>query len=323
VKARTHELLDRSVSAMLGAIELYNKPQFPYRCESFAVLAINAWELLLKARWLQLHGNKVSSLYQKALRKNKNGETGKRFEVRKSGGVPMTHALEFLLKQLLMKKEIEQPVYDNLGILQQFRNTSVHFLLKSFDVAQRLQEIGMASVKNYSTLVQQWFNQALSDFDFFLMPLALINPPVEYRHDKSVVEKQFLDYLAKMGIGRATPNSKFAVAINVEVKFSRVKDGVATPVQISKDPSAVKVTLTDDQFTSRYPYTYKEIVEKLKKKYPDFKQGKDFMWIKRRLEQDQRLVGRRYLNPKKKSGIPMKWYSEAFLSEFNIYYKQV
>lgn len=323
MKSRVHEFLDRSISAMLGAIELYNKPRFPHRVESFSMLAINAWELLLKARWLQLHANKISSLYVKIPHTNKSGVAGKKLKVKRtSSGAPMTHALEHLLKQMMTMKEIERPVFENLVILQDFRNASVHFLLKSFDVAQRLQEIGMATVKNYSALVQQWFNQALSDFDFFLMPLALMNPPVEYRHDKSIEEIQFLDYLLKMGIDRGTPNSKFSVAINVEVKFTRVKDGAVTPVQLSRDPTAAKVALTDDQFTAKYPYTYSDLISKLRERFPGFKVGKEFNVIKRRLEQKPTCVGERYLNPKKKSGTPMKWYSEAFISQFSVYYKQ-
>lgn len=46
------ELLDRSLAATLAAIEVYNKPNFSYREEVFAILAINGWELLLKARLL-------------------------------------------------------------------------------------------------------------------------------------------------------------------------------------------------------------------------------------------------------------------------------
>src|SRR5688572_22226725 len=42
-------LLGNSVSAMLAAIEIYNKPRFPYRDEVVVVLLINAWELMLKA----------------------------------------------------------------------------------------------------------------------------------------------------------------------------------------------------------------------------------------------------------------------------------
>lgn len=52
MKSRPKELLDRSIGAMVAAIEIYNKRGFPHRTESFAILAINDWELLFKAKWL-------------------------------------------------------------------------------------------------------------------------------------------------------------------------------------------------------------------------------------------------------------------------------
>jgi len=42
-------LLGNAKAAILAAIEIYNKPQFLYRDECFAILLLNAWELLLKA----------------------------------------------------------------------------------------------------------------------------------------------------------------------------------------------------------------------------------------------------------------------------------
>ena len=35
-------LLDKSINSMLSAIEIYNKPNFSYREETFAILAINS-----------------------------------------------------------------------------------------------------------------------------------------------------------------------------------------------------------------------------------------------------------------------------------------
>ena len=48
---------------MLAAIEVFNKPSFSYREESFAILAVNAWELLLKAKVLAENGNQMKALY--------------------------------------------------------------------------------------------------------------------------------------------------------------------------------------------------------------------------------------------------------------------
>src|SRR5277367_2004845 len=42
-------LLGNAKSAMFAAVEVHNKPIFPYRYEVCTLLAINAWELALKA----------------------------------------------------------------------------------------------------------------------------------------------------------------------------------------------------------------------------------------------------------------------------------
>lgn len=62
-KARYQRLLEKSVHSALSAIEIYNKPDFKYREESFSILMVNTWELLLKARILQRNKNKLESIY--------------------------------------------------------------------------------------------------------------------------------------------------------------------------------------------------------------------------------------------------------------------
>ena len=47
MKSSSEELIDRSIAATVAAIEIYNKPNFLYREETFSILAINGWELLL------------------------------------------------------------------------------------------------------------------------------------------------------------------------------------------------------------------------------------------------------------------------------------
>src|SRR5262245_21107703 len=62
---RSETLARKSLSAALAAIEVYNKPDFRYREEAFAILMANAWELLLKAKLVKDAGNKLSVLYIK------------------------------------------------------------------------------------------------------------------------------------------------------------------------------------------------------------------------------------------------------------------
>ena len=63
MKSRSKQLLDKAIAATVAAIEIYNKPDFQYREETFSILAINGWELLLKAKWLDENDKKIQSLY--------------------------------------------------------------------------------------------------------------------------------------------------------------------------------------------------------------------------------------------------------------------
>ena len=49
-KSKSQYLLEKSIQAAISAIEIYNKPDFKYREESFCILIVNTWELLLKAK---------------------------------------------------------------------------------------------------------------------------------------------------------------------------------------------------------------------------------------------------------------------------------
>ena len=43
-------IASKSLDASLSALEIYNKPVFNYREESFSILMVNAFELLFKAK---------------------------------------------------------------------------------------------------------------------------------------------------------------------------------------------------------------------------------------------------------------------------------
>ena len=83
----------------MSAIEIYNKPDFKYREETFSILAINSWELLLKAKWLKIHKHSVKSLYVTEKKLKPNGEPYKYPKVKLTAcGNPFTHGLDRLAK---------------------------------------------------------------------------------------------------------------------------------------------------------------------------------------------------------------------------------
>ena len=107
MKSRSKELLDRAIAATVAAIEIYNKPDFPYRSETFCILAINGWELLLKAKWLKENGNKIQSLYVKEHGTNSDGSKSKRKTIKRTRArIPFTHGLDYLAKKNWSSKGI-------------------------------------------------------------------------------------------------------------------------------------------------------------------------------------------------------------------------
>src|SRR5690554_4003301 len=101
-RIRSQHLLEKSVHAALSAIEIYNKPDFKYREESFSILMINAWELLLKARILYLNKNNLKSIYIIDANKiRKDGKTYKYPKHKKSRSgnyltIDITNAIKIL-----------------------------------------------------------------------------------------------------------------------------------------------------------------------------------------------------------------------------------
>jgi len=99
VQQRSVKLLEKSEAALISAIEIYNKPDFKYREETFALLALTAWEILLKAKVLSDHHNDPRSIYVRERRQNSHGVLSKKqyLKSNRSGNV-MTIGLG---KQLL------------------------------------------------------------------------------------------------------------------------------------------------------------------------------------------------------------------------------
>ena len=85
MKSRSRTLADKSIDAMLAAIEVYNKPTFAYREESFAILAINSWELLLKARLLKLANNRLAVILSYEHRQRADGTHSEKLYRKRAG----------------------------------------------------------------------------------------------------------------------------------------------------------------------------------------------------------------------------------------------
>jgi hypothetical protein len=153
-------------------------PEEPYREETFSVLAINSWELLLKLKWLKENGNKVNSLYVYEPATKKNGTKSKRKVVKQTrSGNPFTHSLDYLAKKLTEMQFLDNVVWKNIQALSEVRDSSVHFYNRSGEFSLRLQEVKTGTLKNYVALIKDWFGEDFSGYNFYLMPISFIRVP--------------------------------------------------------------------------------------------------------------------------------------------------
>jgi len=154
-------LTKNAKSALLCAVEIYNKPRIEYREECFVILLLNAWELLLKAI---LSKKKVSIYYKK-----------KRNEPYKT----LSWKDALLKTEKFFPKDIGAlAVRRNLDMLSTYRDNAVHFYNQS-DFFAIIYALAQTSIINFKELLERIFGQDLAeDISWQLLPLG-INPPVD------------------------------------------------------------------------------------------------------------------------------------------------
>lgn len=324
MKSRSKELLDRAILAMVAAIEVYNKPGFPYRNESFSILAINGWELLTKGKWLELHGNRMQDLYVYEHRETKGGKRSKkRYIKRTRSDTPFTHELGYLAKQLVERKILDVSASQNIELMLEFRNCATHFYNQDSAFEARLYEIGAACVKNFVRAAHEWFSREVSEFSFHLMPLTFLNPPSSIQSSLlNTEESKFLAFLDGIDIPGADPESPYSVTVNVEFKFIRSKGKDAVPIHVTTDKSTLPVHLTEENILERYPWNYPTLTKKCQNLYQDFKVNKKYHEIRRNLQTNHRFGHQRLLDPSNAKSTNKMFFNPNIMTELDKHYNK-
>lgn len=328
MKSRSRLMLEKSIAAMLSAIEIYNKPDFKYREETFSVLCINAWELLLKAKVLNLASNKLASLYAMEYRTLKSGQKSnvKRSKKNRSGNplsINLFEALRIVKDEYGVK--IDKAVSDNLIALTEIRDNSIHFVNDDLLLSLKVQELGTASLQNYLFLVKQWFGDVLAGYNFYLMPLSFFRDFTEAPGiSLNANEKKVLEYIKKSEeeYDQNENVSDCNLILRIDLKFQKVKSNAGIPVKITNDPNAAKVRLTEEEILDRYPWDYQVLTTRLSKRYSDFKVNPEYHKIRKELEGNDKFAYQRSLNlnAKTPNGIKKMYYNANIQKEFDKHY---
>jgi hypothetical protein len=323
---RFKSLLDKSVAACLAAIEVYNKPDFRYREETFSVLLVNAWELLLKARLVQ-SAKRMDVLYTYERKQLKTGNPSRRLYPRRNRtGNPMTIGFQTALGEVLKIKDkpIDNVCAENLLALLEIRDNAIHLTNKNLHLGRLVQAIAAGALRNYLLVAETWFGLNLDQHSFFLLPLALPqkDSPSEYTLAGLPVHARNLGrYLAATATKHVNDNaSRFSGALDVEVRYIKTFDPQAQQVRLSDSPDATKVTLSDDQFHAMYPMSYGQLTDELCRRYRNFKVNGAYHAIRKPLLTKPQFCHKRLLDPARPNGGHKYFFSHRILMEFDRHY---
>lgn len=312
-------LLDKSIGSMLSAIEIYNKPNFQYREETFAILAVNAWELLLKAYYLRLNKYKLKAIYELQPALNKNGTKSKRKTVVALNrcGNPKTLSLNDILSRLKQLGILKNNLIDNIEALIELRDNAIHFT-NTNSITKQVQELGFACIKNYIAIIKTWKLEIdLSDYNFYLMPLAYIDERKVVDGALTTETENYIKLIKEKLSHEDKDDDDYDIAISIDVDFK--KGNSFDAVGFSYDPNGIKVALTEENMNQRFPWNRKTVIAKCVERYSDFKQNGKMNEIFKSIKSNPRLSYQRRLYPSKPT--PMThFYSSNVLKEFDKHY---
>lgn len=309
-------LLEKSVTACISAIEIYNKPDFKFREENFSILMVNAWELLLKAKILQENEDNTDSIY--FLEKNKPKLT--------DSGSPKTISTSKSLHILESSGCLKSIVADSIRALVEIRDISVHFIHNDLNLNAKIQSIGTASLKNFMTLAQNWFGYDFQKFNFYLMPISFyhLSDVESFSIDKSQVENLFkyLNGIEKKYDEDEDPD--FCISLRLETKLVKRTLDEALQIRTTDDPNAPELLISEEDALKSYPYTYNPLCKKLRERYIDFKQNAEFHDLMRNLiVQGDKFCKERRLNPQNPKSTCQRFYHSRIIEEFDKHYTKI
>ena len=270
-KQTSNKLLENSIAAALSAIEIYNKPHFPYRNEVFCILSVNAWELLFKTKILADNNDDIESLYvydnKDKLKTNRNG-------------APLTIEIYGAMDKL----KVSQSIYKNVSTLIDIRDTAIHFI-SAQPIDYLVYSLGAACLRNYQKCIKDWFSRDLLEYNFYIMPLGFAHNFKAFKLldlEKEPTEIKRLINQIKENQQNTTDDG---FVFNCEIQINLVsakKITEETDLSVSVNPTATEYVVIEkpQKLTDRYPLSSDELWTKLKIEIPALKQNIFYDFLK-------------------------------------------
>jgi Protein of unknown function (DUF3644) len=244
---------------------------------------------------------------------------------RNRSGNPMTISINKCISELDRQtvSALSTVVKTNLNALIEVRDNSAHYIQATPTLAKQVLEISSASIQNFIVLAKRWFNCDFSESLCLILPLSFINANA----DASIVsvssdEGKLIRYLQDLVNSDEGNDPELHVSVRLDIRMEKSKLDNATKVSISNDPEALKVTLTEENIRGRYPWTYKELLHRMRERYADFKENPQFHSLRKLLLNDLKYMKSRLLDPDNPRSSKKDFYNANVLQVFDKHYKK-
>jgi hypothetical protein len=324
-------LVTNSQSALFAAVEIHNKPIFPYRYEVCTILLVNSWELILKAFLIERRPD---------IKISKDDGSTKTFEE------SITNVLSTIGKEFLLTSE-------NLLKLYEYRCNMIHFYNDRIDII--LYSLISKSVLLYHEFMVNHFDIDISKrANLVLLPIGFTRPisPIDFLSNESETTKASEDVqlfikgivdsakkLEEEGLEDSIlVNYRMSVINENRLKNSDIiaaitKDGSKAAVHVEKvikefrisdDENVQKIKIDEDNlFKTVYTLTYRDITLYGQRNYSDFKMNAEFYALLKEIKKNPNLHRVRYLDVDRESGVKKDYYSKDVYKEFDKHYRRI
>ena len=326
----SESLIGNSEAAMFAAIEIHNKPIFPYRYEVCTLLVINAWELVLKA-FIAKELKNVKLL--------KDDGTTK----------PFSECVACVSSHL--GKQFEH-IRHNIELVYEYRNKVAHFYPGDIEVVvlgysrppccslpSLLRSILESKLheKSHLVLLPIGFTKLVSPLDFISNDsaskgcspevknfLQSVKASCESLDAQGIQESVVINYSIALVNETRIKNADLTAAIgnsSPQQTFIAVQN-VITSANISNDPAAKQIRIEEESiYSTIFTETYNDVVKNARQRFSNFLQNDRFNSIMKKLKKDPNLRRTRLLNPSNPDGGSKDFYSKRIYEELAKSYK--
>lgn len=231
-------LVNKSKEAFIVGLELYNRPTIRYRVEGCAFMLCNAWELMLKAHFIEKYGEDF--IYYKD---NPN----------------RTLSLEDCVKKIYTNEY--SPIRQNLDRIIDLRNTGTHFVVEEYEGIYT--PILKANVSNYDKQLKKLMGIEISDelpINYSTLTVRRSDIRLEesrVRYSGPVLERLLRARDAVIANQEMLGNDTYATKEILELRQVKRGDAELTFRYVNSDETAIPVTAVSRLIDPNKKYCYR------------------------------------------------------------------